>query len=550
MSPARVPAPFAGPEPADYVVVGSGSAGAIVARRLADTGASVTLIESGRARRGPLVTVPGMSGAIHAVTGLQRLLTWPAYSVPQRHMLGRSLPQSHGRVVGGGSVVNGMAFVRGNRQNYDEWAAEGASGWGFRDVLPSFRRLESFEDGESELRGGDGPISVERASRLAGVTESFMAALAQTTGVGSNADYNGARQHGVAPIQQNVSAGRRVGTDRGYLWDAPPNLRVLTGATATRVVIKAGRATGVEFLGGRGGRTSAVARASREVIVSAGSLGSPRLLMLSGIGPAAHLREHGIAVVADLPVGDNLHDHLFVPMSYQARGGRSATPLSFAAAAAREIARPRSTFMAHTLFEGVGFVDSGLRSGADMPDIQMFILPMGYPENQDRPGLHLPADSAKALTLLPTMIYPASRGTVRLASTDPFTAPLIDPNYLAEPQDIATLVTAMELVRTTVAHPDVAGQMGREVLPGVERNGDDLAEFVRRNASGVYHPVGTCRMGTDARAVVDPTLQVLGVTGLRVADASIMPSIIGGNTNAAAMMIGERAADLIIAAHR
>jgi choline dehydrogenase-like flavoprotein len=465
-------------------------------------------------------------------------------------MLGRSLPQSHGRVVGGGSVVNGMAFVRGNRQNYDDWAAEGAGGWGFSDVLPSFRRLESFEDGASELRGGDGPISVERASGLAHVTESFMEALAQTTGVGSNADYNGARQHGVSPIQQSVSAGRRVGTDRGYLWDAPPNLRVLTGATATRVVIEGGRATGVEFLGGRGGRTNAVARASREVIVSAGSLGSPRLLMLSGIGPAAHLREHGIAVVADLPVGDNLHDHLFVPMSYQARGGRSATPLSFAAAAAREIARPRSTFMAHTLFEGVGFVDSGLRSGADMPDIQMFILPMGYPENQDRPGLHLPADSAKSLTLLPTMIYPASRGTVRLASTDPFTAPLIDPNYLAEPQDIATLVTAMELVRTTVAHSDVAGQVGREVLPGVGRNGDDLAEFVRRNASGVYHPVGTCRMGTDEGAVVDPTLQVLGVTGLRVADASIMPSIIGGNTNAAAMMIGERAAELISGAHR
>jgi choline dehydrogenase len=535
-----------GPEPADYVVVGSGSAGAIVARRLADTGAAVTLIESGRQRRGPLVTVPGMSGAIHAVTALQRLVTWPAYSVPQRNMNGRRLPQSHGRVLGGGSVINGMAFVRGNRQNYDAWAADGAKGWGFSEVLPSFRRLESFEDGPSDLRGGYGPIAVERATGLASVTESYMAALAATAGVEMNHDYNGAQQAGVAPIQQSAGAGRRVGTDRGYLWGAPPNLRVLTGVTATRVMVENGRAVGVEMVAGRNRRPVGPARASREVIISAGSLGSPRLLMLSGIGHAAHLREHGITVIADLPVGDNLHDHLFVPMSYQARGGRSASPLSFAGAAVRECVRPRSTFLAHTLFEGVAFVDSGVRMGTDVPDLQMFILPMGYPENQDEPGLHLPPDLSLSLTLMPTMIYPESRGTLRLASSDPFTAPLIDPNYLAEPRDLATLVAGMELVREAVAHPAVAREVGREVLPGADQIGADVEEYVRRNASGVYHPVGTCRMGTDERAVVDPALRVWGVEGLRVADASIMPSIVGGNTNAASMMIGERAAELII----
>jgi choline dehydrogenase len=535
-----------GPELADYVVVGSGSAGAIVARRLADTGAAVTLIESGRQRRGPLVTVPGMSGAIHAVTALQRLVGWPAYSVPQRNMNGRRLPQSHGRILGGGSVINGMAFVRGNRQNYDAWAADGAKGWGFSDVLPSFRRLESFEDGPSDLRGGDGPIAVERATGLASVTESYMAALAATAGVGMNHDYNGSQQAGVAPIQQNAGAGRRVGTDRGYLWGAPPNLRVLTGVTATRIMVENGRAVGVEMVAGRNRRPIGPARASREVIISAGSLGSPRLLMLSGIGHAAHLREHGIDVIADLPVGDNLHDHLFVPMSYQARGGRSASPLSFAGAAVRECVRPRSTYLAHTLFEAVAFVDSGVRTGSDVPDLQMFILPMGYPENQDEPGLHLPPDLSLALTLMPTMIYPESRGTLRLASTDPFTAPLIDPNYLAEPRDLATLVAGMELVRETLAHPAVARELGREVLPGSDQIGADVAEYVRRNASGVYHPVGTCRMGTDERAVVDPALRVWGVDGLRVADASIMPSIVGGNTNAASMMIGERAAELII----
>lgn len=547
MKRARATKDLAAPEPADYVVVGSGSAGAIVARRLADTGAEVTLIESGRQRRGPLVTVPGMCGAIHAATALQRLVTWPAYSVPQRHMKGRKLPQSHGRILGGDSVINGMAFVRGNRQNYDDWAADGAKGWGFSEVLPSFRRLESFEDGPSDLRGGYGPIAVERATGLASVTKSYMVALAATAGVGMNDDYNGAQQAGVAPLQQSAGAGRRVGTDRGYLWDAPPNLRVLTGATATRVIVENGRAVGVELVTGRNRRPTAPAHAGSEVIVSAGSFGSPRLLMLSGVGPAAHLREHGITVIADLPVGDNLHDHLFVPMCYRASGGRSSSPLSFAGAAVRECVRPRSTYLAHTLFEAVGFVGSGVR-GTDVPDLQMFILPMGYPENQDRPGLHLAADSSPALTLMPTMIYPESRGTVRLASTDPFTAPLIDPNYLAEPRDLATLVAGMELVRETLAHKVIAREVGREVLPGSGQNGADLAEFVRRNASGVYHPVGTCRMGTDERAVVDPALRVRGVAGLRVADASIMPSIVGGNTNAAAMMIGERAAELIIGA--
>jgi choline dehydrogenase len=202
--------------------------------------------------------------------------------------------------------------------------------------------------------------------------------------------------------------------------------------------------------------------------------------------------------------------------------------------------------LAHTLFEGVAFVDSAIRTGTEVPDLQMFILPMGYPVNQDEPGLHLPPDLSLSLTLMPTMIYPESRGTLRLASTDPFDAPLIDPNYLAEPADLATLVAGMELVRETVAHPVVAREVGREVMPGADQVGADLAEYVRRNASGVYHPVGTCRMGTDERAVVDPTLRVWGVDGLRVADASIMPSIVGGNTNAASMMIGERAAELII----
>lgn len=528
---------------ADYVVVGSGSAGAIVARRLADTGASVLLVESGRRQRGMLVTVPGMCGAIHAATFLQRRLTWPAYTVPQKHMLDRSLPQSHGRVLGGGSVVNGMAFVRGNRKNYDDWAAEGNSGWAYDDVLPAFKRLESYEGGADDLRGGSGPIAVEQATGLAGATEDFLTALAATAGVPFNDDYNGAEQAGVAALQQSVGAGRRVGTDLGYLVDGPENLRIVTGVTATRVVVENGRAIGVDVVTGRGGATHRL-RAGCEVVVSAGALGSPRLLMLSGIGPAGHLKEHGVDVVADLPVGDNLHDHLFVPISYTASNGRSASPAKFATALVKERLRPRSTYLSHTLFEAVGFVSSGVRT--DIPDLQMFVLPMSYPANQDEPGLHLAVDPAPSLTLMPTMIYPESRGTVRLASRDPFTAPLIDPNYLAESADLETLIAGMELVRETVKHPSLARVLGPEVLPGVEADSREaLADFVRTNASGVYHPVGTCRMGVDERAVVDPDLKVRGVDALRVIDASIMPSIVGGNTNAAAMMIGERGAEIL-----
>jgi choline dehydrogenase len=529
---------------ADYLVIGSGSAGAIIARRLADAGSTVTLIESGRRRRGTLVTVPGMCGAIHAVSFLQRRLTWPAYTVPQEHLHDRTLPQSHGRVLGGDSVINGLAFVRGHRQNFDDWAAEGNSGWSFQDVLPSFKRFESFEDGQSDLRGGAGPISVQRSTGLADATESFMTALAQTAGVALNNDYNAEEQEGVSALQQSVNAGRRVGTDRGYLQGVPANLQVITNATATRIVVENGRAVGVDVVRSGDRHTTLRLKADREVIVSAGAIGSPRLLMLSGIGPPAHLRQHGIDVVADLPVGDNLHDHLFVPMSYAAATGRSASPTTFAAALIKERFRPQSTYLAHTLFEAVGFVSSGIRT--DIPDLQIFILPMSYPSNQDQPGVHL-ADPAPSLTLMPTLIYPKSRGTVRLNSTDPFDAPVIDPNYLARTSDLDTLVAGMELVRETIRHPAIAADIQREVLPGPHHEQGTLGDFVRSNASGVYHPVGTCRMGVDEQSVVDPALCVRGVEALRVADASIMPSIVGGNTNATAMMIGERASEIILA---
>ena len=530
------------PAGADYIVVGSGSAGAIVARRLADSGASVVLLEAGRQRHGVLVSVPGMVGAMHAATQLQRRVTWPAYSTPQRHLYERTLPQSHGRLLGGSSVINGMAFVRGNRQNFDDWAAEGNAGWSYQDVLPYFKKLETFEDGNTDYRGGDGPVRVTRARNLAPASEAFLDALTETAGVKWNDDYNGATQEGVAALQENVFRGRRQGTDICYLQNAPGTLQIVTGVVASRILIERGRATGVEVLA-KGGTVTI--RADCEVIMSAGALGSPRLLMISGVGHSDHLRSLGITPQVDLPVGDNLHDHLFVPLSYTIPTGRVATPGRFATTLVKELRRPDSTFLAQTLFEAVGFVHSNL--GGKAPDLQVFVLPLSYPANQDAPGYHSPVSKQPSLTLMPTVLYPKSRGTLRLQSSDPLASPLIDPEYGAESADIDVLVAGMELVRETMTQPGLAKDVRGELLPGPSHTGKaTLSEVARRTTSGVYHPVGTCRMGIDERAVVDPQLRVRGIDGLRVVDASIIPSIIGGNTNATVMMIAERASDLLL----
>jgi choline dehydrogenase-like flavoprotein len=289
-----------------------------------------------------------------------------------------------------------------------------------------------------------------------------------------------------------------------------------------------------------------VIRAEREVVVSAGAFGSPQVLMLSGIGPAAHLRQHGIDVRADLPVGDNLHDHMFVPMTYVMKGARNRGSAAYFARGMVEEALRGNTWMGRTVFEAVGFVHSS--RGADVPDIQIHALPWSYPfPNQDAPTRHK-VDPAPALTVMPTLIYPESRGTLRLASADPTAAPLIDPGYLAEQADRDLLLEGMRLVRETMANRLVSAGVSAELNPG--RDFPDEASLARElpnRATTVYHPVGSCRMGVDDRAVVDPELRVCGVEGLRVADASIMPSITGGNTNAPAMMIGERCAELMTA---
>ncbi len=539
-------APRKGPRSteADYVVVGSGSSGSAVAGRLAESGARVILLEAGKSDEKFLVRKPGMIGPMHSVPEIKRTVDWGYYTTPQTHLLDRKIPQTRGKVLGGSSSVNGMVYVRGNRANYDAWAAEGNEGWSADEVNVSFKRMEDYEGGEDAYRGAGGPIRVTRNPHPVEPTAQFIQATADTLGVKVLDDYNGASQEGIGFMQQNTHGGLRYSASRGYVHHLDPaTLEVQTEVLVTRVVLEGGRATGVEVRDKDGGQR--IIRAGKEVILSAGVFGSPQLLMLSGIGHADHLRPLGLDVVAELPVGDNLHDHLFVPITVQVptavhRGKASY----FAKGLLKEVTRGDS-FLAYSVFESVGFVRTS--QATDVPDLQLHLLPWSYPSpNQDAPVRHQ-VDPRPCLTALSTLIYPRSRGTLRLASADPTAAPLIDFNYLAEPADLEVLAEGVEMLREIFASAAMGGAVKEEIAPGRGITGETLRREVRNRATTVYHGVGSCRMGVDERAVVDPQLRVRGVEGLRVVDASIMPSITGGNTNAPSIMIGEHAAAMILA---
>ena len=370
---------------ADYIVAGAGSAGCVLARRLAQSGATVILLEAGGPDRTRLVRKPGMIAIFHNVPALKKRLDWGYYTAPQASALGRRIPQPRGRVLGGSGSINGMLFVRGNRKNYDDWAAGGCAGWSFADVLPSFKRLEDWEDGASALRGSGGPVKVTRQKDLTPASAAFIEALAATAGVKKIDDYNGESQEGAAVFQQNASSGLRYSSSVGYLdHHGLPNLEIITRALITRVVISNGRATGVEVVTKEGPFTIT---ASREVILCAGVYGSARLLMLSGVGPAEHLRQHGIAVQADLPVGDNLHDHLFVPMTYCMTSARNRGTTPYFVGGILKEAIKHHGWMGRTVFEVLGFVRSP--HAANVPDLQIHVLPWSYPvPNQDSPERH------------------------------------------------------------------------------------------------------------------------------------------------------------------
>jgi choline dehydrogenase len=529
---------------ADYVVIGSGSSGAAVAGRLAESGASVIVLEAGKSDEKFLVKKPGMIGPMHAEPKIKATVDWGYYSTPQEHILNRRMPVPRGKVVGGSSSINGMVYVRGNRANYDSWAAEGNTGWSADDVNVAYKRMEDFEDGANDYRGAGGPIKITRNKIPQEGTLQFIEATSAVLGVKVLDDYNADSQEGVARMQQNTSNGLRYSASRGYIHNLDvPTLELQSEVLVTKILIENGRATGVAVVDKDG--STRIVRAGKEVILSAGVVGSPQLLMLSGVGPADHLADNAITAVADLPVGDNLHDHLFHALTFHVTNSTMrGNAFFFAKGIAKELMRPGKTFLANSVFESVAFVRTS--QATDVPDLQLHLLPWSYVSpNQDEPIRH-DVDPRPSLTVLSTLIYPKSRGTLRLASGDPLQPPLIDFRYLSDPADLEVLAEGSEMVREIMGGAAFGGSVKTEIHPGAGHQGADLRREILNRATSVYHGVGTCRMGVDERAVVGPDLKVRGIDGLRVVDASIMPSITGGNTNAPAIMIGERAADQIL----
>lgn len=520
----------------DYIIIGSGSAGGFVTLRLSeDPSLKILLLEAGPTDRHWATTIP--AGARYTFETGHR--NWLFAGEPEPHMDNRRLAQPRGKVLGGSSSLNGMVFVRGHRQDYDHWAANGAPGWGYADVLPFFKSIERYNRGADDYRGGEGPIGVEKQADNHPIEEAFIAAGIEA-GHAAPEDYNGAEQEGVTAFDSNIDRGYRSGTGRECVRPAArrPNVTVLTGAHATKILFDGRRAIGVAYRH-RGG--DVVAHARSEVVLCAGALQSPQLLMLSGIGPAEQLRAHDIPLVQDLPgVGENLQDHLEVHLKHSCPQGMSRNHL---------MARHR------ILLAGIQWVltKSGPAAGppsrvggffrssdtVDYPDIQFHFWPYlleGWSPPSDKDGYCFDVGPVRS----------PSRGWVRLASADPFAAPLIRLNGLSHKRDFADFRAAIRIAREIARQPAFDFCRGPEISPGPDAVSDaDLDAYVRANANSAYHPCGTCRIGPDDMAVVDSEARVHGVEGLRVADASIMPAITNGNINAPAMMIGEKVARMI-----
>lgn len=529
----------------DYIVVGAGSAGCAVAVRLSDDpSCRVLLLEAGGSDRSMLYTKPGFVSILHTVPQIKPKYDWGFKSQPQKHALDRVISSTRGKLLGGSSSINGMLYVRGNQQNYDDWAADGCEGWSFQEVLPAFKRLEDWEGEAGELRGKGGPIQVSRpeADKMSPASLAFLDAVSGACGVPVLDDYNGESQEGVARVQMSCRNGVRYSTSEGYLQPnlGRKNLTILTGALTHRVLLEGSRAVGVRYE--VQGEVIDV-RADREVVLCGGAFGSPQILLRSGIGPAAHLAELGVDVVADLPVGHNLQDHLFFPLTFLApNAGHKGNAMHFAAGILKETLFG-GTWFGRSVFETIAFLKTD--PGQRIPNLQLHCLPWAYPANQDDSTKIPTVDPRAALTVQPTLIYPKSRGSFRLTSADPHAKPFIDPGYLTEAVDTDLLLQGVEITRAILAHPAFKAEIKAELEPGPDFSADKLRAEVKWRASTVYHPVGTCRMGSDERAVVTPDLRVKGIEGLRVADASIFPSLTGGNTNIPSIMVGERAAELI-----
>ncbi len=532
----------------DTIIVGGGSAGCALAGRLSeDPGHRVALIEAGPADRSVLIHCPGGL----AVMAKYQLNGWGYHTVPQPGLHGRRGYQPRGKVMGGSSSINAMIYARGHARDYDDWAAQGNPGWSFQDVLPYFKRSEHNERGADDWHGQGGPLNVMDLRSPNPFLPHFLEAGRQA-GYPINDDFNGPQQEGIGVYQVTHRNGERFSAAKAYVTPhlGRSNLQVFTDSLTSRVLteVRDGqvRATGVELRGqgGRGVPQQLMLKPGGEVVLSAGAFGSPQLLMLSGIGPADHLREHGIAVVRDLPgVGANLHDHPDVVMVVNAPQVTDLFGLSLTGAwnmlkGIGEWRRSRSGMLTTNFAEAGGFI----RSAADepIPDLQLHFV-VGKLVDHGRKTVFGHGYSCHVC-----LLRPRSRGSLRLASADPQVAPLIDPAFLQDPDDLRRLVQGFKLTRELLSQPALARRGGRESAASAEARSDaQIEQFIRHHADTIYHPVGTCRMGPDEGAVVDARLRVHGVSGLRVVDASIMPSVVGGNTNAPSMMIAEKAADMI-----
>ena len=509
----------------DTIIVGGGASGSVLAARLSeDPNRTVLLLESGSADTDPAVSAPHGAFALQAGA-----YNWSDQSVPQEKLGGRRVMVSSGHVLGGGGTINFLAWFRGVPLDYDGWAARGMTGWGWDDVLPCFRRAEDNELGASALHGTGGPMPVTSAPDLNPLSLAFITAAVEK-GLDLNRDFNGAKRDGVGVMYSNVRDGERVSAARGYLHPVlqRAGLTVLTGATVRRVVIKNRAVTGVEYTDANGRRTIAQ---SPSVVLCAGTLRSPHLLMLSGIGPADEVAASGIEVVTDLPgVGQNLHDHPIISAGWPVTLGET-----WADATSPENTQRYATSRRGPL-ASIGQAAAFVRCGPDAPapDIQLTEMLMDFTTM-----------SLSGFSCIATLLTPASRGNVRLRTDDPYAAPLVNPAYLTDASDAPRLIEALRWTLDLGATASMRAFIGEENQPKADWDDSKMLDYVQDGLTSMNHPVGTCRSGTDDASVVDPQLRVHGVDGLHVADASIMPDIVRGNTHATAVMIGERAADLI-----